>query len=405
VGADWADRKETNPPTLDWTLRSMRAAGAAHAVRPVPRGNGAPEAPKVKSDTRTRLTPEERAQAESMSAQLALREAGVVELADEIDVDFATHDLVEGLIPSASLVAVLGDSNSGKSAFVLDLACAIASGRSFRGRRTQSGAVLWLALEAARGAKARIRAQRLTNRLVAGAPLGLWTRALDLLEPRDSATIVGQGKLLSAATRQPLKLIVIDTLARAHTGDENASTDMGCVIRQAEAIKVATGATVLLIHHVGKDASRGGRGHSSLRAALDAELVVEGQSRAPRVVRVTKARDLEPAPDFGFTLEAVEVGRDADSLPRYAVVVSHSDAPPPSRSRPVGANQERTLTAMREWVRGHPGAKHITSNEMRSLLRAHGLDNRRRPEVLNYLVNARILTSSVGGYTVDAEMA
>ena len=352
-----------------------------------------------------RLTPEERAEAEAFSAELALKAAGLVTMADAIEIDFTARDLVEGLIPCGALVAVLGDSNSGKSAFALDLACAVASGRSYRGWRTQRGAVLWLALEAARGAKARIRAQQLTERLCPGAPLGLWTRALDLLDPRDAADVAEQGKLLSTATGQPLALVVIDTLARAHQGDENDSQAMGLIIRHAEGIKAATGATVLLIHHVGKDASRGGRGHSSLRAALDAELVVEGQARAPRVVRVTKSRDLEPAPDFGFTLEGVEIGRDADQLPRYAVVVTHSDAPPPSRAKPVGANQERALTAMREWIRNHPGSKHIASNEMRDLLRAHGIDNKRRPEVLNHLVNARILTSSVGGYTVDGEMA
>jgi hypothetical protein len=352
-----------------------------------------------------KLTPEERAEAEAYSAELALKAAGLVTMADAIEVDFTTHDLVEGLIPSGALVAVLGDSNSGKSAFALDLACAVASGRSYRGLRTQHGAVLWLALEAARGAKARIRAQQLTERLSPAAPLGLWTRALDLLDPRDAGDVAEQGKLLSAATGEPLALVVIDTLARAHKGDENDSQAMGLIIRHAEGIKAATGDTVLLIHHVGKDASRGGRGHSSLRAALDAELVVEGQARAPRVVRVTKARDFEPAPDFGFTLEGVEVGRDADQMPRYAVVVTHSETPPPSRTKPVGANQERALTAMREWVRNHAGKTHITSSEMRDLLRAHGIDNKRRPEVLNYLVNARILTSSVGGYTVDREMA
>src|SRR4051812_18886432 len=70
-------------------------------------------------------------------------------------------------------------------------------------------------------------------------------------------------------------MVVIDTLFRALAGgNENACEDMGTVVANADRIRAATGACVLMIHQCGKDAVRGMRGHSSLKAATDSEIEV-----------------------------------------------------------------------------------------------------------------------------------
>ena len=52
----------------------------------------------------------------------------------------------------------------------------------------------------------------------------------------------------------PIKLIVLDTLARGFGGsDENAAHDMGAFIQGCDILKVKTDATILLVHHSGKD--------------------------------------------------------------------------------------------------------------------------------------------------------
>jgi hypothetical protein len=48
---------------------------------------------------------------------------------------------------------------------------------------------------------------------------------------------------------------------------------------------------VLVLHHFGKDQSRGGRGWSGLRAALDFELEIDVADDDLRTMRVTKSRD------------------------------------------------------------------------------------------------------------------
>jgi len=89
-------------------------------------------------------------------------------------------------------------------------------------------------------------------------------------------------------------LIVFDTLARCMTGgDENSARDMGLVIANADRVREATGAAVLLIHHTGKSGDSE-RGSSALRGACDTMLKVVGD-RDKLVLRCEKQKD---APHF-----------------------------------------------------------------------------------------------------------
>ena len=73
-------------------------------------------------------------------------------------------------------------------------------------------------------------------------------------------------------------LVVVDTLARAMTGNENPPDDMGKFVAACGRIREACEGHVLIVHHSGKDLAKGARGHSSLRAATDVELeVTNGQ--------------------------------------------------------------------------------------------------------------------------------
>ena len=72
--------------------------------------------------------------------------------------------------------------------------------------------------------------------------------------------------------------MVFDTLAHCFGGnDENSAEDMGAFIQDCDAIKQRTGATVIVVHHSGKNEEAGARGSSALRGALDVELMVKKQ--------------------------------------------------------------------------------------------------------------------------------
>jgi len=143
-------------------------------------------------------------------------------------------------------------------------------------------------------------------------------------------------------------LLVVDTLNRAASGaDENASADMGRIIDAAKELQSRCGGLVLLVHHSGKDASRGLRGHSSLIAALDASIeVVKLDSR--REWRIDKAKDGSDDTAHGFDLLPVEIGchEDGDLITSCVVVQDHGQRQVRRSVAPKSGNQRIVFDAL-----------------------------------------------------------
>jgi RecA-family ATPase len=94
--------------------------------------------------------------------------------------------------------------------------------------------------------------------------------APNLMEKQDALDVARA--IVAAGGAQ---LVIVDTFAQVMPGaNENAGEDVGRALAHCKGIHRATGALVLLVHHSGKDSSRGARGWSGLRAAADVELEV-----------------------------------------------------------------------------------------------------------------------------------
>ncbi len=177
--------------------------------------------------------------------------------------------LVKGILERNTLAAVIGESGSGKSFIVVDIACCVATGTPWHGRDVQQGSVVYLAGEGRSGLIRRIGAWA-HHHSANPETLMLSSRAIDLGDNRDQLPKV------SAAIREmptPPVLIVIDTLARHSSAAEASNEEMSKFITNLDALKDEFNATVAIIHHVGKDAEKGARGPSAFKAALDHELL------------------------------------------------------------------------------------------------------------------------------------
>ena len=150
-------------------------------------------------------------------------------------------------------------------------------------------------------------------------------------------------------------MIVIDTLARAMGGgDENSGQDMGRLIRHADLLRQMTGAHVHLVHHSGKDAGRGARGHSSLLGALDTEIHVEEHEDGTRVATITKQKDGEEGIKAAYRLVPVELGRDSDDEPVTSCLVEPCEVPEKAKGKGALSDLQRiTLEALRQFVADH----------------------------------------------------
>ena len=183
-------------------------------------------------------------------------------------------------------------------------------------------------------------------------PLAVRRAPLDMLNSEEDLQILAAMIQEIEAQYGKLALIVVDTLSRALAGgDENSSTDLGRLVKVSDAIVDQSGAHVCLVHHSGKDQSRGARGHSLLRAAVSTEIELtkmDGISFAT----ATKQRDQKPSEPFAFTLESVELGYDQDGDPVTTAVVkpaSSEDAKEAKqKKRPGGKNQAAIFNAFRQ---------------------------------------------------------
>lgn len=272
-----------------------------------------------------------RARKEIEAAQPLVRKLAHV-MADTLSVEDEAFDdeLVENTLGRATMAVLYGDSNSGKTFAAIDLGAAICRGTPWLGRNCESGLVVYLATEAAASVRLRLKAyQRFHGIRVPG--FAIVQSPINLFDGEaDSTAVMALVEELEREQGAKVSLIIGDTLARISAGaNENSGEDMGIVFKHADAIRNATGAAFLWIHHTGKDQAKGMRGWSGMRAAIDTEIeVTADEATGLRSAEITKQRDMGGKGDrIGFRLEAIQLGVNQWGTPRTSCVVIASDAP------------------------------------------------------------------------------
>lgn len=134
---------------------------------------------------------------------------------------------------------------------------------------------------------------------------------------------------------------------------------MSLVVATCEAIKQRINGLVLLVHHTGKDVTKGSRGYTGLPAAVETSIEVTrtGNSRGWKLI---KLRDSQDGLKHGFSLETVHVGFDEEGEPITSCVVN-----------PIvnGAQESRTLPKSMvrlkaAYVRLNPNVNSLTVREL-----------------------------------------
>lgn len=262
--------------------------------------------------------------------------------------------LIRGVLPAAGVATLFGPTASGKSFLALDMAAAVADGRRWFGCRVESAPVVYAALEGEAGFRLRAAAWEAHQGRTLPDGLRILLQPFKLTEAQDVLDL--------AAVVPAGALIFIDTLNRAApTADENSSRDMGEILEGAKRLQAMTGGLVVLVHHTGKDSTKGLRGHSSLFAAMDAAIEVSRDGDR-REWRVAKSKDGQDGASHPFRLHVEALGMDEhEEAMTSCVVVPDTAASAVRRVRlPSGGNQKLVAEALRPLckagVMGMPGA-------------------------------------------------
>lgn len=230
--------------------------------------------------------------------------------------------VIKHVLPAQSLCSIYGPSGSYKSFLAVSWACHIATGMQWADRRVTPGAVLYVVGEGGVGVPRRIRAwEEVHGQAVSN--LYLVNRPVFPVRQAEINEVLLAAQQVENECGAPVRLVVIDTLARCFGGnDENDARDMGAFIEGCDSIKQKTGATVLVVHHSGKDEAKGARGSSSFRAALDAEFNVkrEGEGKA-LILSCTKMKDAEELEKKAYDLKSIDLYTDEDGENVCSLVV------------------------------------------------------------------------------------
>lgn len=275
----------------------------------------------------------------------------------DLDTVVAPDRLVRRLLGATALALIYGEPGCGKTFLATDLGMHIALGWQWFGRSVTQGAVIYVACEGSAGISNRLAAFRQRHDLPPDVPIVVVPAALNLGPGgSDAEKVIEAARVVEAKTGRAVRLITIDTLARAMGGgDENSSQDMGAFIAACDRIRVTTGATVLVVHHRGKSQQSGARGSSALLGAVDTAIEVE-KREGGRIARVIKQKDGADDQELAFDLEVIEVGRDEEDEPITTCIVTQPNGIPKQRTKltPV---EKRAVGVLLNTLIDHPVAK------------------------------------------------
>ena len=258
-------------------------------------------------------------------------------------------------LPAASLVVLFGEPGCGKSFLAVDWCCHVATGQPWNGSRVKQGAVLYIAGEGHYGLKRRFAVWQQQHGVIPDT-LYISERAVTL----DAAGAKTVFEAVGAIAEVPV-LIVVDTLSSVIAGDENNAVDMNAFLAVLKKLLTGTAATVLVVHHTGHSSKDRARGHSSLKAAMDAEYRVDRADGVGTLTN-TKPKDMEPPPPLSFELavaELPETWRDPDEpdepVTSCIFTVTGTAAQSGTKPKKVPASQVIALRALHGAMVEHGG--------------------------------------------------
>jgi hypothetical protein len=257
----------------------------------------------------------------------------------------------------------------GKSALALAQALALASGRGFLGEHVHHSVPVWVLNledpldELNRRAAALMLLHKLPRAAIAGRfyLTSGRTRRLRMAELDETGIVhPDQQAVVDAALAAGIGLIVVDPFVKSHQLDENANAQIDAAATAWAEIAEATGAAVLLVHHVRKgatsdvDAMRGAKAltDAARSAALLTPMTAEEARHLSvpererwRHVRLDDAKaNMAPRADAAqwFRLESVALGNHTPLYPHGDSVAAIAAWKPPSPFRqlsPVECNR------------------------------------------------------------------
>lgn len=243
----------------------------------------------------------------------------------------APRQLVEDFLLYGSTSLVSAQPNTGKSAFALDLAVHVAAGRTWQGRQTCKGRVLYIAAESPVSIWVRILAYQARDPTLGDLPLDVVQSRVRLTEEEDRERF--KADIADYVSRHgDTALVVADTFRAATPGvSENDAEMIGPVMADLQWLALEFDLHLMVIHHTTK-AGNSYAGSGVFGAIVDTEIRIVDEedlsvkdNRGCLVGQVVQQRALASKwSEFFYKIESQETGRLTNfGNPETAPFVTH----------------------------------------------------------------------------------
>jgi hypothetical protein len=167
------------------------------------------------------------------------------------------------------LTVLWGPPGCFKTFTAISMSVSVASGLPWFGCNVRQGPVLYILGEGGLGLFLRraSEAARLISAPLDGLPLWVVGQAVDLAKPDTLSHWWDEWDTISPV------LVVVDTLSRCMSGDENQQKDMQAFIASCDALRARWEASVLILHHANRTGTV--RGSSVLPGAVDVSIGID----------------------------------------------------------------------------------------------------------------------------------
>lgn len=218
--------------------------------------------------------------------------------------------LIDDWLPKSGIAAIYGHPGCGKSFLAIDMAAHIASGEPWAGRHVEQGLVVYVVAEGQTGFRNRLFAMQRAGKIAPDAPFVFIPCPIDMQAPDgDLKALMETIAQVTEQARQPLALLVIDTLSKTFGAGKENTDDMAGYIANCQRVSSAFDCLTAIVHHRPKDSeSRDLRGHSSLRGGIETAILVEAGDI--KTATTLKQKDGEDNMAVRFKLERVVIGED-----------------------------------------------------------------------------------------------
>jgi phage/plasmid primase-like uncharacterized protein len=317
--------------------------------------------------------------------------------------------VVDDYIEADSLAQVFGDPGGGKSFVAIDLACCVATGKPWHGHDVKQGSVFYIAGEGHNGLARRLKAWQIGNgTTLANVPLYKSHRAAQLYDATEAAVVAEAIKQLSAEANCIPSMIVIDTLARNHGGDENSTQDMNAFIQHLDVyLRQPWKCCVMVVHHSGVADKDRSRGSTALKGALDAEYKCQLDSGTKTIAfESKKMKDAEMPNPKNFQITQVDLPiNNKNGMPvkgAYLTAVDISGLVSQVQKKTyLSPNQKQVmecLVMLEVSLFQNHQLRPVGYDEWRDSAKEHGVKNNRFWEVVKSMIAKDMILEVDGGY-------